>query len=95
MRRFFSCERLRHCRTLHERGLGLHRAIPARSHHLPVRLRSEPLTSRDPGIHGVFILVHGLERDGDNYFKSAISVPVKRASPATAGWMASRRRMFC
>jgi pimeloyl-ACP methyl ester carboxylesterase len=34
--------------------------------------RSQPLTERSAKVERVFVLVHGLQRDGDAYYKSAI-----------------------
>jgi pimeloyl-ACP methyl ester carboxylesterase len=34
--------------------------------------RSQPLTERATNVERVFVLVHGLQRDGESYFKSAI-----------------------
>src|SRR5579859_2861551 len=34
---------------------------------------SHPLTSRSTKIERVFLLVHGLQRDGDVYYKAAIA----------------------
>jgi pimeloyl-ACP methyl ester carboxylesterase len=61
-------------------GAACETAGPECQEHVPVAggkflvvYRSRPLAMRDEAIERVFILVHGLGRDGDSYYKTAIS----------------------